>query len=85
MRLGNAEAQSRTVSAVYAPRNISDISLPLIIRINLSHTLQARLWTVNPFWFTLFPTLDPIPKAITEFLRFNRGPGTVSTGFPQCS
>ena len=57
--LGNAGAQDRTVSISYVPRNISDHS-PLILGARFAQQTQSRMWKVNPFWYELFPSPDPI-------------------------
>lgn len=61
-----------TESVKYAPRNISDYS-PVGVTIITSPTSHRKLWKVNPFLFTIFPSTDPIPRALVEFVRLNQG------------
>lgn len=56
-------------SIAYAPRNISDHSLPNMIIISNTH--KIKLWKVNPFWFTLFPESDPILRVSKMQLRYS--------------
>lgn len=69
--LTNDLAHALTNSVKYAPRNILDHSL-VSANIIISPNPQHKLWKVNPFWLTIFPSSDSIPRALAEFVRFNQ-------------
>lgn len=67
-------AYSRGVSILIS----NDVSFELL------HSKIDDQGQVNPFWLQLFPAEDPLPRAITTFLRCNRGsadPGIVWDAF----
>lgn len=74
--LGNTAAHTMVPSVSYASRNISDHSL-LSVQLDISSATKAKLWKIDPYWYTLFPDPDPILRALQEYLRYNQGMATL--------
>lgn len=65
--LSDPLALSMVHQVEYVPRNISEHSL-LRVRISIAGITGTKLWKVNPFWFSLFPTADSLPAESQTFL-----------------
>lgn len=70
--LGNVILMQRVLSAAYEPCLLSEHSA-FWVKIDVVAQETRLLWQINPFWLTLLPSLDGIPSASGEFLRFDRG------------
>lgn len=65
--LGNNTLFPYVVDSAYEPRLLSDHS-PFWVSLTTMDSPIRPLWEVTPFWLTLFPDPDTIPKALLEFL-----------------
>lgn len=71
MGIGNDMLLPHVLDTAYEPRLLSDHT-PFWVRVDTAAPSIRPMWRVNPFWLTLFPTPDPIPGELREFLIFNK-------------
>lgn len=68
--LDNGSILSLIAEFHYEQRHISDHS-PFWVELVFPEAPRHVSWKLNPFWLTVFPDQDPIPKLLKAFFRTN--------------